>query len=121
MERVAQTPTKRYAVYYTEDGTAIYGQAEFLRHPELLDGYGWIFRSDDGLWMVPITREDALHGKADLFGWVHLADAQLAADLAKREAEAQAGRCQACGMIGCRGDQTCAGETITQLAAIMAE
>jgi hypothetical protein len=116
MHRVAQSPTKRYAVYYTDNGAAIYGQAECLR------GYGWIFRSDDGLWMAPITREDVLRGKADLYGWVALADAQLAADIAKRAAEAQAGRCQACGMIGCRGDATCEAtqHVITTLAAVMA-
>jgi hypothetical protein len=116
MTKVPQTPTKRYAVYYTDDGAAIYGQAELLR------GYGWIFRSDDGLWMAPITREDVLRGKADLYGWVELAEAQLAADLAKREAEAQASRCQTCGMIGCRGNQTCEASqhVMTQLAAVMA-
>jgi hypothetical protein len=116
MQNIAQTPTKRYAVYYAEDGAAVYGQAEFLR------GYGWIFRSDDGLWMAPITREEVLRGKADLYGWVALADAQLAEDLAKREAEAQASRCQVCGMIGCRGDQTCEGgqTVLTTLAAVMA-
>jgi hypothetical protein len=115
MQSIPQTPTKRYAVYYADDGAAIYGQAELLR------GYGWFFRSDDGLWMAPLTREDRMRGKADLYGLVDLADAQLAEDLARREAEAQAGRCQACGMIGCRGDQTCEGNqaVITQLAAIM--
>jgi hypothetical protein len=116
MRTIPQTPTKRYAVYYAEDGAAIYGQAEFLRT------YGWIFRSDDGAWMAPITRDDVMRGKADLYGWVALSDAQVAEDLAKREAEAQAGRCQACGMIGCRGDATCEAtqHVITQLAAVMA-
>jgi hypothetical protein len=117
MTTLAQTPTKRYAVYYAEGGAAVYGQAELLR------GFGWIFRSDDGLWMTPITREEVMRGKADLFGWVELSDAQVAEDVAKREAEAQAGRCQACGMIGCRGDQTCEAtqHVLTQLAAVMAE
>jgi hypothetical protein len=116
-KKVAQTPTKRYAVYYADDGAAVYGQGEFLR------GYGWIFRSDDGVWMAPITPEDVLRGKADLYGWVDLADAQLAADLAKRESEAQASRCQACGMIGCRGDATCEASQhiMTTLAAVMAQ
>jgi hypothetical protein len=116
MTKVPEIPTKRYAVYNTEDGAAIYGQAELLR------GFGWIFRSDDGLWMAPLTREEVMRGKADLFGWVELSDGQVAADTAKREAEVQAGTCQACGMIGCRGDATCEAtqHVLTQLAAVMA-
>jgi hypothetical protein len=116
MQKVATSPTpvKRYAVYYADDGTAIYGQAELLR------GYGYLFRSDDGTWMVPLTTQDLTSGKADLFGWAEVADQQLAADLAKREAEAQARRCDTCGMIGCRGDATCGAEQVLEkLAAVM--
>jgi hypothetical protein len=115
MSIVSHIPTKRYAVYYANDGAAIYGQAELLR------GYGWLFRSDDGLWLAPITTQDVQRGKADLYGLVALADAQLADDIARREAEAQAGRCGACGMIGCRGDAACDGPVIETLAAVMAE
>jgi hypothetical protein len=103
------TPVKRYAVYTTNDGAVIYGQAELLR------GYGYLFRSDDGRWMVPLTTHDLTSGKADLFGWVELADQQFAEDLARREAEAQAVRCAGCGLIGCRGDESCEGQQLVLL------
>src|SRR5262245_48100365 len=47
----------------------------------------------------------------DCHCWL-LADAQLEADVAKREAEAQAQRCKVCGMIGCCGDATCEGQPV---------
>lgn len=110
MTTIAQTTTlnKHYATYIAESGEAVYGFATMLR------GYGWLFDTEDGQWMVVCKRTDwRLH----IGGLVALADAQLADDRARREAEA--GRCQACGLIGCRGGATCGG-VIAKLAAVMA-
>lgn len=105
MRSVPQTthaaPVKRYAVYHLFDDTAIYGTAE------LLVGHGWLFREDQGQWFELVTPHDITTGRVELCGLVALADAQMAEDLAKREAEAQAQRCEACGLIGCRGGVTC--------------
>jgi hypothetical protein len=112
MRTVTHPPTldKHYATYLTEGGAAVYGFATMLR------GRGWLFDTEDGQWMVLCPRND---WRLDVGGLVALADAQLADDIAKREAEAQAGRCKVCGMIGCRGDQACAGPVIETLAAVM--
>jgi hypothetical protein len=101
---------KHYATYITESGAAVYGFATMLR------GRGWLFDTEDGQWMVLCPRND---WRLSVSGLVHLADAQLAEDIARREAEAQAGRCQACGMMGCRGGQACDGPVIATLAAVM--
>jgi hypothetical protein len=101
---------KHYATYLTKSGAAVYGFATMLR------GRGWLFDTEDGQWMVLCTRND---WRLDVGGLVALADAQLADDIARREAEATAGRCGACGMIGCRGDAACDGPVIEKRAAVM--
>lgn len=71
----------RYAVYYCASGAVIYGTAE------LLVGYGWLFRADDGSWFEVMKPADVARGKVELCGIRALSDAQLEVDLARREAE----------------------------------
>lgn len=114
MSRDTQAPptlAKHYATYMTEDGEAVYGFAMWL------DEKGWLFDTEDGQWLVVCARTDA---RLHVAGLVELADAQLAEDLARRDTEA--GRCAACGLIGCRGGATCdsCATVIAKLAAVMA-
>jgi hypothetical protein len=90
-----------YAVYVQASGAAIYGTATTLR------GRGWLFRSDDDTYVEVCAYNDP---HLEVGGHCALADAQWAADLAKREADAQAGRCALCGMIGCLSDVSCGEE-----------
>jgi hypothetical protein len=100
-----------YAVYIQNSGAAIYGTAEMLPDNR------WLFRSDDDSYMEACRGNDHhLH----VSGHVALADAQLADDLAARYGETAGTRCPGCGLIGCRGDQTCDGQVVVRLAAIMA-
>jgi hypothetical protein len=73
----AGKPVTRYAVYYCPNGAVIYGTAE------LLVGYGWLFKADDGSWFEVMKPMDVTRGKMDIFGDVSVADAQLREDRLK--------------------------------------
>src|SRR5262245_32884834 len=71
-------PVKHYATLLLDNDEAVYGYATFER------GYGWRFETEDGLWHVKVKYND---WHIEVHGGVLEADAQHAADEAKRLAE----------------------------------